>query len=99
MNRGSMSQQVRKPPMKKPVKKKAIGGALGALAEGDIRGAIPGVLPMMLMDRDKRSRGKRDDKKRQRGEGPSGTTGMKKGGKVGRGDGACMKGRTKGKMV
>jgi hypothetical protein len=24
---------------------------------------------------------------------------MKKGGKVGRGDGACMKGRTKGKMV
>ena len=46
-------------------------------------------------------------KKRDRAEGPTGpsgpsaptgVTGMKAGGKVTRGDGACMKGHTKGKM-
>ena len=87
--------------MKKPVKKKAIGGALGALAEGNLKGAIPGVLPQMML----RERDKRKARRREEQEGPStpssieGPTGMKRGGKVGRGDGACMKGRTKGKMV
>ena len=31
-------------------------------------------------------------------KGPTGVTGMKAGGRVSRGDGACMKGHTKGKM-
>jgi hypothetical protein len=78
--------------MKKPVKKKAMGGALGVLAEGDFSGALGGVLPMMIRERDKRRR-KKDT---PAAETP---TGMKRGGKVGRGDGACKKGRTKGKMV
>lgn len=99
ISRAQMGSQLKGNKMKKPVQKKAIGGALGALAAGDIKGAIPGVLPMMLMDRERKK--KRD---RAASEGPSGpsattgVTGMKAGGKVTRGDGACMKGHTKGKM-
>ncbi len=33
------------------VKKMAFGGALGALAAGDIRGAIPGLLPQMMVQK------------------------------------------------
>jgi hypothetical protein len=70
--------------MKKPVQKKAMGGLMG-------------IIPMAIEHMQSKKR-----KDRRSGEGPSGpsdVTGMKKGGKVGRGDGACMKGRTKGKMV
>lgn len=77
--------------MKKPVKKKAIGGALGALASGDMRGAITGVLPMMLMDRDKK-RKERD--KRARDTVVGSPTQMKRGGKI---DGAAKRGKTKGR--
>jgi len=74
--------------MKKPVKKTAMGGLMG-------------IIPMAIEHMQSK---KRKDRRRS-GEGPSepsaptGVTGMKKGGKVGRGDGACIKGRTKGKMV
>ena len=110
ISRANMDQQVRKPPMKKPVKKKN-GGLLAmispaaALAQSLRSGKPEGILGMgalgaMANVAQRRSR-KRDDKK----EGPSGPssiegpTGMKRGGKVGRGDGVCKKGRTKGKMV
>ena len=100
ISRANMRQQLKGNPMKKPVKKKAVGGAIGALMKGDISGALPGALMGVLPQMALKQSEKRKDKRR--GEGPSGpsdVTGMKKGGKVGRGDGACMKGRTKGKMV
>jgi len=46
--------------------------------------AVGGMVPPRAMDR---------------GIGAMRPVGMKRGGKVGRGDGACVKGRTKGKMV
>jgi hypothetical protein len=87
--------------MKEPQKMKKggklaglMGGALGAMMAGDIRGALPGALGMAAQ--------RRMDRKDREGpegpKGPTGVTGMKAGGRVSRGDGACMKGHTKGKM-
>ena len=103
ISRALMGHQLKGNKMKcRPVKKKAIGGVLGALASGDLEGAIPGVIPRMLMDRRKRK--KDEARAKASGEGPSslggptGVTEMKAGGKVTRGDGVCVKGHTKGKM-
>lgn len=61
-------------------------------AEGILGGGIVGALANA-------GRKKRDRAEGPEGpSGPSGVTGMKAGGKVTRGDGACMKGHTKGKM-
>jgi hypothetical protein len=76
--------------MKKPVTKKKIGGVLGKIS------------PLAMLINAAQS-----DKKDKRGadggpsglagpSAPSGVGGMKAGGKVTRGDGACMKGHTKG---
>ena len=94
--------------MKKPVQKKKGGGMLAmlspaaALAQSLKSGKAEGILGMtpigaMANQADKRRR--RSGEGPGEPSGPSGVTGMKKGGKVGRGDGACMKGHTKGKMV
>lgn len=100
-----MGNQLKGNKMKCGPKKMAIGGLLGALASGGIEGAIPGVLPRLLMDRRKRK--KEEARVSVSGDGPSslsgptgpsGVSGMKRGGKVSRGDGVCMKGHTKGKM-
>lgn len=80
-----MGNQLRGDKMKKPVQKKARGGILG-------------VMPRTM--RAMEGRDERDGDK----EGPSGPStidgprGMKRGGKVTRGDGACTRGHTKGKM-
>jgi hypothetical protein len=74
------------------VKKMALGGALGALAAGDIRGAIPGVVPQMMVQKKLREEAESAAKKKKQAP-----QAMAKGGKV-RGDGCCMKGKTKGKM-
>lgn len=70
------------------VKKKALGGALGAMASGDIRGAIGGVIPNMLVQK----------KLREEAEAAANKDEPKKMAKGGRADGCCMKGKTKGRM-
>jgi hypothetical protein len=69
--------------MARGVKKMALGGVLGALVQGDIRGAIPGVVPHMLLDRQqaKESAGaaaaataKQEEEKRQKRKGASRAT-------------------------
>jgi len=90
--------------MKKPVQKKKSGGMLAmlspvaALAQSMKSGKAEGILGATPI-------GALVNRRRRSGEGPSepagptGITGMKAGGKVGRGDGACVKGRTKGRKV
>ena len=88
INRGDMGRQLKGNKMKKSVKKKAAGGLMG-------------VIPMAMRAMERRDDRKRDRSEREGPSGPStidGPRGMKRGGKVTRGDGACMKGHTKGKM-
>lgn len=85
MGRASMGKQIATAP-----KKMMVGGALGALAAGDIRGAIPGVVPQMLVQ--KKLQEEAENAKRKKDAAP-----MAKGGMV-RGDGCCRNGKTKGKM-
>jgi hypothetical protein len=59
--------------MAKPIKK-SIGGLLGILAEKDLRGAIPGVIPSAMLNRRR--------KRQEGGTAATRPTGMKKGGKV-----------------
>lgn len=96
ISRALMGSQLKGTKMRKRTKK-AIGGLIGALAQGDVRGAVPGVVPALLLEREKRKEQARalanDGVK-----GPAGVTGMRKGGPVSRGDGACIKGHTKGKL-
>ena len=88
--------------MKKPVKKKN-GGLLAmispaaALAQSLGSGKPEGILGMGALGAMANVASKRRRKKdTPEAETP---TGMKRGGKVGRGDGVCKQGRTKGKMV
>ena len=105
-----MRNQIRNGPMKKAQKKAKggnlngiIGGALGAMLSGDIKGALPGLAGMAAQQKMDRKSGDDMDNPESRialrtpvAVTPSAAK-MKAGGKV-RGDGACMKGHTKGKM-
>jgi hypothetical protein len=97
---------------KKPVKRKAIGGLLGAMAgEGAM---IPlGIIPQMMYKQNKDRKAaaaaeKSDEQKaaeavvrnRQTMQAASQRAKpMAKGGKVTRGDGACVRGKTKGRYI
>lgn len=74
---------------KKPVKKKALGGILGMMAN---KGKPMGLLPMLAK------------KSGAKVPGMLGLAGlaagkMKSGGKVTRGDGACKRGKTRGRIT
>jgi len=86
--------------MKNSTKKMLVGGALGAAMEGDIKGAIPGLVGVMIRRNADRKAAKADKPMSRADEVAAGMpiTQMKSGGKVGRGDGCCMKGKTKGGM-
>ena len=75
--------------MKKPVAKKNMGGFVQQFS--------PLAMLIKAARRDKKD--KSEPKEGPSGPSqPSGVGGMKAGGKVTRGDGACMKGHTKGTM-
>ena len=99
ISRAQMRTQMKGNPVKKPTKKMLIGGALGAMMEGDIKGAIPGLMGMMVRRNADRKAAKADKPMSRADEVAAGMpiTQMKSGGKVGRGDGCCMKGKTKGR--
>ena len=99
ISRAQMRTQMKGNPMKKPTKKMLIGGALGAAMQGDIKGAIPGLVGMMVRRNADRKAAKADKAMSREEEAAAGMpiTQMKSGGKVGRGDGCCMKGKTKGR--
>jgi hypothetical protein len=88
--------------MKEP-KKMKMGGMLEMLSPaaaiakslrtGKAEGIL-GALPIGALHNKKR----KDREGPEGPKGPTGVTGMKAGGRVSRGDGACMKGHTKGKM-
>tara|TARA_R110000822_G_scaffold184415_7_gene323773 strand:+ start:9130 stop:9450 length:321 start_codon:yes stop_codon:yes gene_type:complete len=96
--------------MKKPQKMK-MGGMLAMLSpaaalvkslrSGKAEGIL-GMTPVGAMYNDGRKKRDPDNTEGPTGPagpaGPKGVTGMKAGGRVSRGDGACMKGHTKGKM-
>ena len=72
---------------KKPVKKMAVGGILlNELTDGKLMAPI-GVIPQLMYKNSRKNKKKAAPKN------------MREGGKVTRGDGACMKGHTKGRMV
>ncbi len=61
--------------------------------------AIPlGVIPQMIMERNRAKAKAKKSANPVEAAMEGVPTGMAKGGKVGRGDGCCMKGKTKGKM-
>jgi hypothetical protein len=103
-----MGRQLKGNKMKKPQKMKK-GGMLAmispaaALGQSMKSGKAEGILGMGALGA-LANAGQKKRSAATRGEGPSGpggptgVTGMKAGGKVTRGDGACMKGHTKGKM-
>lgn len=92
--------------MKKTMKKKGggplkglVGGALGAMMSGDIKGAIPGLAGVaMQRHMDRKKGGAAGSADSPASNMAAKTKAMKKGGKVVRGDGCCMKGKTKGTM-
>ena len=95
---------------KKPVKKKAIGGVLGALAGNN--DMIPlGIIPQLMYRQSKKGKAaatSSEDKvaaeavERNRQimkAAAQRAKPMAEGGRVTRGDGACVKGKTKGRFV
>ena len=100
ISRAQMRTQLKGNKMKKTTKKKGggkldglVGGALGAMMAGDIKGAIPGLAGVAMQR--KMNRDEDDKPKSNMAAKP-----MKKGGAVkgNRGDGCCMRGKTKGTM-
>ena len=82
---------------KKPVKKMVAGGALlGALTDGKLKAPL-GIIPQLMYNQ---SRKKDKTPKLKEKEGmEAAPQRMREGGKVTRGDGCCMRGKTKGRMV
>lgn len=106
ISRAQMGNQLKGNKMKKMKKGGKILGMLSpavALGQSLKSGKAEGILGMSALGAmHNASRKKRDRAEGPEGpsgpSGPSGVTGMKRGGKVTRGDGVCMKGHTKGKM-
>jgi hypothetical protein len=97
--------------MKKPVQKRKGGGKIlgmlspaAAIAQSLKSGKPEGILefglsPVMAIANQAKKRRARGTDGPSGPSAPTGVTRMKEGGKVGRGDGKCIKGRTKGRMV
>jgi hypothetical protein len=95
---------------KKPVKKKAIGGALGLLTgQTDM---IPlGIIPQMLYQQNKKNKSAAESSDEQKAAeavlrnrqimqaASQRAKPMADGGRVTRGDGACVRGKTKGRYI
>jgi len=97
--------------MKKPVQKRKGGGEIlgmlspavaiaQSLKSGKPEGILEfGISPVLALANRAKKRRASDAGGPSGPSAPTGVTRMKEGGKVGRGDGKCIKGRTKGRMV